>query len=98
MNFLSLPVILTTVAAITFSTSAVAQSKKVVFLADGGKNSETHAHVAGNALLAKALEESGLGFNTTLHKGWPSKPKAFDGADSVVITAMVGGDTLSWIT
>jgi len=94
MNFLSLPVIVTTVAAISFSTSAVAQSKKIVFLADGGKNSETHAHIAGNALLAKALEESGLGFNTSLHKGWPSKPKAFAGADSVVIYCNGGGGHL----
>ena len=53
--------------------SAAAQNKKVVFLADSGKNSKTHAHGSGNIILANALEKSGLGFNTSLYKGWPTK-------------------------
>ena len=64
---------------------AFAQKKKIVFLADRGKNSKTHAHESGNELLANALEKSELGFETSLHKGWPADPKAFDGADCVVI-------------
>ncbi|HBU60524.1 MAG TPA: hypothetical protein DEB48_11850 [Verrucomicrobiales bacterium] len=64
---------------------AFAQQKKIVFLADRGKNSKTHAHESGNELLANALEKSELGFETSLHKGWPTDPKAFDGADCVVI-------------
>ena len=64
---------------------AFAQQKKIVFLADRGKNSKTHAHESGNELLANALEKSKLGFETSLHKGWPTDPKAFDGADCVVI-------------
>ena len=56
-----------------------------MFLADRGKNSKTHAHESGNELLADALEKSELGFETSLHKGWPADPKAFDGADCVVI-------------
>ena len=67
------------------ATPAFAQNKKVVFLADRGKNSKTHAHESGNELLADALEKSELGFETSLHKGWPADPKAFDGADCVVI-------------
>ena len=67
------------------SNFAFGENKKIVFLADGGKNSKTHAHESGNALLAKALEDSELGFETSLYKGWPSDPKAFDGADCVVI-------------
>ena len=67
------------------ATPAFAQNKKVVFLADRGKNSTTHAHESGNELLANALEKSELGFETSLHKGWPADPKAFDGADCVVI-------------
>ena len=46
---------------------------------------QVHAHESGNAILANALEESGLGFDTAQFKGWPTDPKAFDGADSVVI-------------
>ena len=69
-----------------FTLSVLAEEKKkIVFLADGGKNSKTHAHEGGNALLAKALKESGLGFETSLHKGWPADNKAFEGADCVVI-------------
>ena len=64
---------------------AFAQKKKIVFLADRGKNSKTHAHESGNELLANALEKSELGFETSLHKGWPADSKAFDGADCVVI-------------
>ena len=64
---------------------AFAKNKKIVFLADRGKNSKTHAHESGNELLADALEKSELGFDTSLYKGWPSDPKAFDEADCVVI-------------
>tara|TARA_Y100000588_G_scaffold369233_1_gene438012 strand:+ start:704 stop:1543 length:840 start_codon:yes stop_codon:yes gene_type:complete len=64
---------------------AFAKNKKIVFLADRGKNAKTHAHESGNELLADALEMSELGFDTSLYKGWPSDPKAFDGADCVVI-------------
>ncbi|MFP6858515.1 MAG: ThuA domain-containing protein [Roseibacillus sp.] len=82
------------VALIATSAGAFAEKKKVVFLADGGKNSKTHAHVSGNALLGKALEESGLGFETVQIKGWPQDPKAFDGADCVVIFCNGGGGHL----
>ena len=64
---------------------AFAKNKKIVFLADRGKNAKTHAHESGNELLADALEKSELGFDTSLYKGWPSDSKAFDGADCVVI-------------
>lgn len=82
-------------AILVFSISSFAdEKKKIVFLADGGKNSKTHAHESGNALLAKALEESGLGFKTSLHKGWPSDAKVFEGADCVVIFCNGGGGHL----
>ena len=74
-----------TLSALAFSFLATAKNKKVVFLADRGKNTEVHAHESGNAILANALEESGLGFDTAQFKGWPTDAKAFDGADSVVI-------------
>mgnify|MGYP005725898249 CR=1 FL=1 len=88
MKFFS--TLLTVIIAFSFSSLAD-EKKKIVFLADGGKNSKTHAHESGNALLAKALEESGLGFETSLHKGWPSDAKVFEGADCVVIFCN-GGD------
>ncbi|MCH2207783.1 MAG: ThuA domain-containing protein [Lentisphaerales bacterium] len=72
--------------AFSLSVSAeMAKKKKIVFLADKGKNSEKHAHISGNALLAEALEKSGLGFETSQFTGWPQDPKAFEGADCVVM-------------
>ena len=68
-----------------FSATAFAENKKIVFLADKGKDQEKHAHESGNALLAKALEESGMGFETAQFKGWPSDPDAFKGADCIVV-------------
>ena len=83
----SLSRLLTFAAAIamSFANPTFAKDKKIVFLADGGKTNKTHAHEGGNALLAKALEESKLGFVTSQYKGWPEDPKAFNGADCVVI-------------
>ena len=39
------------------ANSAAAQNKKVIFLADSGKNSKTHAHESGNEILANHLSE-----------------------------------------
>ena len=95
MNLLSSIIILAFTSVIAFSSASFAdEKKKIVFLADGGKNSKTHAHESGNALLANALEKSGLGFETSLHKGWPTNAKAFDGADCVVIFCNGGGGHL----
>ena len=78
-------ILISVLSVFALSNFAFGKNKKIVFLADGGKNSKTHAHESGNALLAKALEDSELGFETSLYKGWPSDPKAFDGADCIVI-------------
>ena len=85
MKSLSRILIAFTLSFLTFSSLSFAKNKKVVFLADKGKNTAVHAHESGNAILANALEESGLGFDTAQYKGWPTDAKAFDGADSVVI-------------
>ena len=82
--------IIVTMLVVAFSFTMAAQDskaskKKVVFLADKGKNSKLHAHISGNEILAKSLEESGLGFETSQHVGWPKDPKAFEGADCIVI-------------
>lgn len=79
---------------LTLPTTGFAETKKIVFLADGGKNSKTHAHEAGNELLAEALEESGLGFETFLYMGWPNDEQAFNDADCVVIFCNGGGGHL----
>ena len=80
--------------AVLLTSGAMAEKKKIVFLADGGKNSKTHNHVEGNAVLAAALEASGLGFVTSQYKGWPKEAGAFDGADCIVIFCNGGGGHL----
>lgn len=70
--------------ALTATTDTEKDTKKVVLLSDRGKTGHEHAHAAGNKVLAKALEESGLGFETAEYMNWPEDPKALDGADCVV--------------
>ena len=84
MKISSTRTLVLTLTLAVFSSFALG-AKKVVFLADGGKNNEKHNHVDGNDILAAALEDSKLGFETAQYKGWPTDPKAFDGADSVVM-------------
>jgi len=74
--------------------AAAAEEKKVLFLADKGKNGKVHAHVAGNEILAKALEDSGLGFETVQQMGWPKDPKVFEGVDTIVLYCNGGGGHL----
>ena len=62
MKSLSRILLVFTLSFLTFSSLSFAKNKKVVFLADKGKNTTVHAHESGNAILANALEESGLGF------------------------------------
>ena len=85
-------IVISLIAALT--GPAIADKKKVVFLADGGKNSKTHNHVQGNAVLAAALEKSGLGFETAQYKGWPKEADAFAGVDCIVIFCNGGGGHL----
>lgn len=86
-----------TQAATETQEAAAAKSsagpKRIVFIA--GKKSHgyaAHEHRAGCMLLAKALEESQLGFKTqTIANGWPEDDSVLDGADSIVIYADGGG-------
>ncbi len=68
-------------------------AKKIVLVA--GHRSHgfgSHDHKAGAYLLAKQLEESGLGFKCVVHyPGWPTDASIFDGADAVVIYSDGGG-------
>ena len=43
-----------TLSVLTFSSLAYAKNKKVVFLADKGKNTAVHAHESGNATVQGA--------------------------------------------
>ena len=93
-RFARYSLVLIPLIALLSSSGALAEKKKIVFLADGGKNSKTHNHVQGNAVLAAALEASGLGFETAQYKGWPKEADAFDGVDCIVIFCNGGGGHL----
>ena len=63
------------------------RQRKVVFVA--GPRSHgfgTHEHYAGCMLLARLLRENVAGLETAvIRDGWPKDPRAFDGADAIVI-------------
>jgi tetratricopeptide (TPR) repeat protein len=69
------------------------RKQKVLFLA--GRPSHgygAHDHWAGSKLLAKSLNDSGLGIEAEVHRyGWPDDSEIFDGVDCVVIYADGGG-------
>ncbi|MFV1968281.1 MAG: family 16 glycoside hydrolase [Pirellulaceae bacterium] len=67
--------------------------KTVVFVAGPKSHGYGgHEHHAGCLLLAKYLEAGMPNFKTRVyHNGWPIDPKAFDGADAIVIFCDGGG-------
>lgn len=84
-----------TVLVMSFGASAAHHEKKVVFVAGPKSHGyNAHEHNAGALLLAKALNESGLGIEAEViydPAGWPTDLKAFDGASTIVIYCDGGG-------
>ena len=68
-------------------------AKKIVFVAGPPSHGYgTHQHYAGCRLLEKCLHEAFPSVETVVHQnGWPQDPKAFDGADAIVVFADGGG-------
>ncbi|MHC4994400.1 MAG: PVC-type heme-binding CxxCH protein, partial [Planctomycetota bacterium] len=84
------------VAAVCLNARAAHHEKTEVVFVAGPKSHGyfAHEHNAGSLLLAKALNESGLGIEAKVYydpAGWPTDPKAFDGADAIVIYCDGGG-------
>jgi hypothetical protein len=81
------------------ATSTIAEAaqggakRKVVFVA--GRRSHaygSHDHWAGSLLLSKWLNDNHPQIEAVVHRdGWPTDPKAFDGASAIVIYADGGG-------
>jgi type 1 glutamine amidotransferase len=67
--------------------------KRVVFLAGPPSHGYgAHEHYAGCVLLAKHLEQAMPNFEVKVYKHeWPADPKAFEGADCVVMYSDGGG-------
>ncbi len=74
-------------ALVPASPSAADGKKRIAFVAGPDSHGHgAHEHTAGCRVLAKALEDSGLPVETVVHTGgWPSDPKFFDGADTIVL-------------
>jgi type 1 glutamine amidotransferase len=84
--------IVSLVALLACLASAHAADKKIVFVA--GKPSHgpgEHEHRAGCLLLKSCLDKVQGVTSIVYSNGWPAEPKAFDGADSIVIYADGGG-------
>ncbi len=84
----------TALMLICLSSVAIAETKKVLFIA--GKPSHgngEHEFRAGSMLLAKGLNESGLDIEAKVHYyGWPKDESIFDGVDACIIYADAGGN------
>ncbi|MCA9174704.1 MAG: NPCBM/NEW2 domain-containing protein [Planctomycetales bacterium] len=79
---------------LVFSPHGVAaDKKKVVFMAGTASHGYgSHEHNAGCMLLAKSLQQTVDAVEVEVHRnGWPQDPKAFDGADVLVMYCDGGG-------
>ncbi len=67
-------------------------TKKIVFVAGNPSHGYgSHEHRAGCLLLAKCMEQLPGVKCVVYEKGWPKDPKAFDGADAIVLFSDGGG-------
>lgn len=80
---------LTIFTAFSLSSLSEARPKNIVFVAGHPSHGYgAHDHNAGSRLLAEHLEASGMGIKASVvYPGWPTDPKAFNGADAVVFYA-----------
>ncbi len=67
--------------------------KLIVFIAGGPSHGyAAHTHYAGCVLLAKAIAENVPNTRTVVHRnGWPTDPKALEGAAAIVVYSDGGG-------
>jgi hypothetical protein len=67
-------------------------AKKIVFIAGNRSHGYAqHEHHAGCLLLAKCIKENVPGVETVVYQGWPTDPKALEGAATIVIYSDGGG-------
>ncbi len=70
--------------------------KRVVFVAGSPSHGYgSHEHYAGCKILAETLQNSGLGIETEVVRGWPTDPQVLQRADSIVIYCDGGGGHVS---
>jgi type 1 glutamine amidotransferase len=80
------------VALLACLLSSQAASKKIVFVAGSPSHGPgEHEHRAGCLLLKSCLDKVEGISSVVYSNGWPHDPKAFDGADTIVIYADGGG-------
>ena len=78
---------------ISLSLTAVAQERRIVFLA--GRPSHgygSHEHLAGSRIIADAIQKASPNIKCEVYAGgWPEDEKVLDGADAIVMYADGGG-------
>jgi len=78
--------------ALVASLSSQAADKKIVFIAGRPSHGPgEHEHRAGCLLLKSCLDKIQGVTSVVYSNGWPNDPKAFEGADTIVIYADGGG-------
>lgn len=66
-------------------------TKNVLFIAGAPSHGfGNHEHLAGCKLLARTINEAGIGVHATVVSGWPEDPDAFEDVDAIVIYANGG--------
>ena len=84
--------LLTLFAAILATATVYAAETKIVFVAGPPSHGPgEHEHRAGCLLLKSCLDKVPGIVSVIYSNGWPKDPKAFDGADSIVIYSDGGG-------
>lgn len=74
------------------ATEASGKKKIVLIAGPPSHGYGSHEHHAGCLLLAKCLNQSGLGIEAVVYQnGWPKEPGALEGADAIVIFSDGGG-------
>ncbi len=83
----------TMVWSFAFLSFAHAEKKTIVFMAGTPSHGYgSHEHNAGCLLLARSLQIGMPDYDVTVHRnGWPKDPKAFDGADTIIMYCDGGG-------
>ncbi len=82
----SLLPILMVLISLLIGFSALAQDKKVLFIAGAPSHGfGNHEHLGGSKILAQTLNEAAVGVNAMVVNGWPEDESVFDDVDAIVI-------------
>ena len=91
-KFILLALLTSLLCSVVVSHARAEEKKKVLFLSGGPSHGfAEHEHLAGCMLLSDRINKCGLPIESSVIKGWPADPAAFDGVAAIVIYCDGGG-------